>query len=213
MLNKVLSTKRKGIYTMTENEFDKLYKQDDSAEASTNKTNSEVKEEIVVSGDAGLEYDFNKASKITKGPERENLDGKTVTITDMKIILPKPEKPWDLSRDKKTKYKSCMFMLFYDNEGQREYYSGVKVFEREVNGVFSYSDPNIQNSGKTQITGLKTLYAAYKNKKPEEVSMFEFLSFLKSQPKVELKWTPIEWNNSETGKDEISHKNFVARFI
>jgi len=27
------------------------------------KTNSEVKEEIVVSGDAGLEYDFNKASK------------------------------------------------------------------------------------------------------------------------------------------------------
>jgi len=59
----------------------------------------------------------------------------------------------------------------------------------------------------------KHFYAAYKNKKPEEVSMFEFLSFLKSQPKVELKWTPIEWNNSETGKDEISHKNFVARFI
>jgi hypothetical protein len=51
------------------------------------------------------------------------------------------------------------------------------------------------------------VYAKFKDKKPEEVSMFEFLSFLKSKPKVKLSVVEVEYD------DEITKKNMVSAFL
>jgi len=196
------------------NEFEEKFNTDDfddgsddilSDESDVNGESSQ--EDIVAGGDAGLEYDINKAPTTTKGPERVDLDGKTVTITDVKVLLPKPESEWQLSKNKKVKYKPCQFILFYDNDGQREYYSGMKVFEREEKGVKKYSDPVIQNNGKNQASSLKTVYAKFKGKKPEEISMHEFLSFLKSKPKAKITGTEFEYDET------ITKKNIVTEFV
>lgn len=201
-----------------ENEFEKMYGENtDSSEDEYNleeqqTTEEESQEDLVAAGSEGLEYDFKKAPKTTKGPERENLDGKEVTITDVKLILPKPESPWKLSKKQTTEYKDCMFILFYDNEGQREYYSGVKVFPRVVKGQKLYSDPNINNKAKNQATQLKKVYAEYKGKKPEEISLHEFFNFLASKPKALIKSVETKFDDDD-GKEIVAHKNIVSKFL
>ena len=197
-----------------ENEFEKMYGAEDAFNGDDFENDSvEVNEQptdaddLIASGSSGLEYDFSKASKTTKGPDRINMDGQTVTITDAKIILPKPESDWQLSKQKTVRYKPCQFILFYDNEGQREYYSGVKVFEREDKGVKKYSEPVIQNNADTQASELKKAYATYKNKKPEEISMNEFLSFLLTKPKALLVSKEFKYDN------KVTNKNIVVKFI
>ena len=193
-----------------ENEFEKSYNNDAFGNANNaEETNSgqQSSDNLIAGGSSGLEYDYTKAPKTTKGPDRINLDGKTVVIDEAKVILPKPESEWDWSKQKTVKYKPCMFILYYDEGGQREYYSGMKVFERKQDGVSKYSEPVIQNNAKTQASVLKTKYAEFKNKKPEEISMHEFLSFLNSKPKALLKWVEFEYEG------KITHKNIVEKFV
>ena len=194
-----------------ENEFEKMYNADEAFnsddEFDSSENNNEEQEDLVASGSSGLEYDFTKAPSTTKGPERIDLDGKTVTITDAKLILPKPETEWSLSKNKKVKYKPCMFVLYYDNDGQREYYSGVKVFQREEKGLIKYSDPIIHNEAENQATELKKVYSKFKGKTPEEVSMREFLMYLKTKPKAVIQSKTFKYDGKET------NKNIVVKFV
>jgi len=202
-----------------QNEFEKMYSKDEFSEDSDDifeddflkdepdKDNVNSGKDIVDNKEEGLEYDISKASRKTKAPDRINLDGKEVVITDVKVILPKPESEWQLSKKKTVRYKSCQFIVFYDNDGQREYYSGMKVFPRTVNGVEKYSEPVIQNNGKNQASMLKSVYAKYKNKRPEEISMYEFLSFLKSKPKALIKSKEFEYD------EKVTNKNIVVKFL
>jgi len=194
---------------MTKNEFDDMYNADDfnNESAGAEGQESAPDDDMVASGSSGLEYDISKAPKTTKGPEREDLDGQTVTVTEVKVILPPAEADWQNSRDGKVQYKGVRFILFYDDNGQREYYSGMKVFKRTENGKDKYSDPVIQNNGSNQASQLKTTYANYKGKKPEEISMNEFLSFLASKPKALLKAKEFEYNGN------ITKKNIVEKFV
>ena len=193
---------------MTENEFEKMYDSEEFSDDLEEFDNNNIsQEEMVASGQGALEYDITKAPSTTKGPEREDLDGKEVIITDVKILLPKPESPWKESRQKTTKYKECQFILYYDDQGQREWYSGVRVFPRLVNGKEMYSDPTIQNNGKTQASKLKSTYAKFKGKKPEEVSLKEFLSFLASKPKAKITGTEFEY------EERTTKKNIVTDFL
>jgi len=197
------------------NEFEEMYNEEDFANGGDDEILSEDldndsnnTEDLVAQGTSGLEFDISKASRRTKAPKRENLDKKTITITDVKVILPKPEREWDHAKsNKQIRYKPCQFILFYNDDGQREYYSGMKVFPRTVNGVEKYSEPVIQNNGKNQASILKSVYAKYKNKKPEEISMYEFLSFLKSKPKAYIESKEFEYD------DDITHKNIVTKFL
>jgi len=193
------------------NEFEEKYNKDEFDDAddmvsddSTEQDKNISQEELISSGDSGLEYDINKAPKRTKGPDKIDLDDKEVVIPEMKVILPKPESEWETTKNKKFKYKSCQFILFYDNDGQREYYSGMKVFQRNDG---KYSDPVIQNNADTQASKLKKVYADYKGKKSEEVSMYEFLSFLKSKPKALIKKEIVEYEKKKY------NKNFVCKFL
>lgn len=187
------------------NEFEEMEKEsmafDDAEDEQDTKDESLVDEKA-----QGEEYDISKAPKSSKGPERENLDNKEVVITDMKLILPPKDSPWKFSKDNKTKFKNCIFVLYYDEGGQREYYSGIKVFDRSKDGSVQYSHPSIASNSTTQAAQLKRSYANYKGKTSEEVSMHEFLSFLKSKPKALIKQKTFEYDN------EKHNKNMVEEF-
>ena len=141
------------------------------------------------------------------------MDGKEVIFSNIKLIVPDEDTPWELSRNKKTQYKDCQFSVFYDDDGQKEYYSGVKVFERKVNNVSKYSEPSIRNEGTSQSTQLKLVYADFKGKKIEEVSNHEFWAFLSSKPKAILKIREYEFTDPDTNITTITKKNMVEKFI
>jgi len=190
------------------NEFEEMYNADEFNDSETEVLSEKTPEASdMVAGNDALEYDVTQAPTTTKGPDRINMDGKEVIIQDMKVLLPKPESEWDLSKDKKNRTKPCQFILYYDNDGQREYYSGTKVFPRDVNGVEKYSAPSIQNSDSTQAGALKIVYAKYKGKRVEDVSLNEFYAFLKSKPKAIVKSTPFEYEK------KITMKNIVVKFL
>lgn len=190
------------------NEFEDVEEQDDAPEATFSNVGGEEQEDVLAKGQSGTEYDFNKAPDTLKAPPRINMDGQETTITDAKIILPRKEAKWELSRDKETEYKYCVFKLFYEN-GQQEFYSGVRVFKVEQGGDEKYSHPSIMRDRKNQSSQLLGRYADFKNKDINEVSLKEFLSYLKSKPKVRIKVE--EFENPNTG-DKI-HKNMVNEFL
>jgi hypothetical protein len=196
------------------NEFEEMYNKDDfnNVDVGTNtkdefSDNNNPEDDLIAPGNESLEYDFKRAPKTTKGPDRVSLDGQTVTIVDAKIILPSPESEWELSKNKKVRYKNCQFILYYDKESQREYYSGMKVFERIVDGNVRYSDPVIHNKASNQASLLKQAYATFKGKKPEEISMNEFLAFLMTKPKAKIEYKEFEYDN------KFYHKNIVKEFV
>lgn len=199
------------------NEFEDMYNTDEfdneKSESSIEEQDeqgadpSQTEDDMIARGERGQVYDITKAPKTAKGPDRIDLDGKEVEITKVELVLPPADAPWKLSKNGKVKFKSCIFALYYDSEGQKEYYSGVKVFERVQNGVAKYSDPTIQNNATTQASHLKKTYADFKSKTSEEVSLHEFLSFLNSKPKAVIKGKEFEYEGN------IAKKNIVEKFI
>jgi len=206
-------------YITMGNEFNDMYNKDDFN--GNDEVNSDAAQSAqttdndspIVSGSNGELYDFSKASKTTKGPERIEMDGKEVTVSKIELKIPSEDTPWELSKSKTTKYKKCIFSVFYDDEGQKEYYSGIKVFERKVNNVSKYSDPAIQNGGTTQVSQLKQTYAEFKGKKVEEVSLHEFFAFLNSKPRAVLKLKDFEFFDEKTNKKVITKKNIIDKFM
>lgn len=197
---------------MTKNEFEDMYNADDFNEEDTeisedDQQDTQSEQDLIDKGSRGQVYDINNAPKTAKGPERIDLDGRTVEISKIELILPPSDSVWKLSKDGKVKYKSCIFAVYYDNEGQKEYYSGVKVFDRSKDGVTKYSDPTIQSNASTQASQLKKTYANFKGKTSEEVSMHEFLSFLNSKPKALIKGKEFEYEGNFT------KKNIIERFV
>jgi hypothetical protein len=183
---------------------------DDNAaiEEQTMKDNAET-DDPVMAGKDTIKFDFSKASKKTKRPERVNLNNETVVIEDAELEIPGLNTEWKYTQKSKVPYKDCIFKVVYDRDGQYEYYSGVKVFRREdkTTGKEGYSEPSIDNNGKTQATMLKKAYAEFKGKRMEEVSNYEFLNYLKSKPKAVLEWKGFEWDNKTT------YKNMVKKFV
>lgn len=189
------------------NEFEDLGEEEFAPEA----TNSDVpggNDDMIASGSGGTEYDIDKAPDTIKAPPRINMDGQETVIKDVKIILPDSGRPWATSRNGNTKYKYCIFRLYYEN-GQQETVSGMRLFPREVNGVEKYSDPTIAKSGTNQATKLMKLYADYKKKDIQEISLREFLSYLRSGCKVKIKTEEV--TNPST--NEKITKNLVGKFL
>jgi len=186
------------------NEFDDLDIQEDAPQADF----SEVpggQDSMISSGASGTVYDWNSAPEGVKAPPRENLDGQTVTINKGDIVLPSMSKPWAKTRAGDKEFKYCTFSLYYDVNGQQEFYSGVRVFNREG----KYSHPTLTRDRKNQASKLLGLYADYKKKDINEVSLKEFMAFLNSKPKVVIKVEDAE--NPETGV--VIHKNMVSKFV
>ncbi len=154
----------------------------------------------------GAEYDWNKAPETVKGPPRVDLNGQTVVIEKVSLKLPSADTPWDNARTGNSQYKSCQFKLFYGNDGQAEFYSGVRVFKSNDG---KYSHPSFMRDRKNQASKLLGVYADYKGKDINEISLKEFLAFLHSKPKAVI--TGEVFKNPETG-EEVT-KNIVSSFV
>lgn len=178
-----------------ENEFETINTDNPSSE----------QDKLINSGNAGTVYDWNSAPEGVKAPPRINLDGQTVTINKAEIILPHIGRSWEKSRDGKTEYKTCTFVLHYDKEGQQEFYSGVRVFNRDG----KYSHPTIMRDRQNQSSKLLGAYADYKKKDINDVSLKEFMTFLNSKVKATIRAEVV--NNPQT-KESIT-KNIVVDFV
>jgi len=193
------------------NEFEEMdtVSEEDIEQAPTQET-SEVSgvssDEDLVADASGQEYDYTKAPKEGRAPPRQDLDGKEVTIIKAALILPGADKPWEPSKNGKTFYKYCVFKLYYSIDGQQEFYSGVRVFKQAGD---KYSHPSIMRDRKNQSSHLLGLYADFKEKHINEVSLHEFMSFLNGQPKAILKISEVKNPTTEA----IVKKNMVEKFI
>ena len=186
---------------MSENEFENILDDDSAGDDVVSSTGSNT---LVSVGDSGEVYDWSTAPEGVKAPPRELLDGKTVTLKKADIILPPSSREWARTRDGSKQYKYCTFTLFYDN-GQQESVSGVRVFNRDG----KYSHPTITRDRQSQASKLFGIYADYKKKNINEVSLREFMAFLNSHPKCKI--VSEEVKNPSTGA--IIKKNLIGAFL
>lgn len=166
---------------------------------------TENPDDLISEGNAGVAYDWTKAPEGTKAPPRKDLGGQTVTITKAEIILPPPSREWSLSKSGQTKYKYCTFKLHYSADGQQEFYSGMRVFEREG----KYSHPSITKDRNNQASQLMGLFADFRGLDINEVSLRDFMAFLNGKPKAVIKAESV--TNPTNG--ETIQKNFVEKFV
>jgi len=188
------------------NEFESL----DTEESVPDKEFSEVPAKqgnLIDSGSAGTVYDWTNAPEGVKAPPRMDLDGQEITIKKADMILPPADRKWELTKGGDKEFKYCTFVLYYDIDGQQEFYSGVRVFKRGDGD--KYSHPTITRDRNNQASKLLGIYADHKSKDINEVSLREFMGFLNSQPKVEIKAEEVR--NPST--DETIKKNFVGKFV
>jgi len=191
---------------MAKNEFEEMDTFSDE-EAPTNVVTEEVgSDSLIADSMAGQEYDWKNAPTEGRAPPRIILDGKDVVINKAVMILPRQDQPWLTSRDGSKLYKYCVFKLYYSIEGQQEFYSGVRVFKQKDD---KYSHPTIMRDRQNQASQLMGLYADYKHKHINEISLNEFMNFLNSKPKAKLK--TVEYNNPTT--KIAMKKNMVEKFI
>lgn len=137
---------------------------------------------------------------------RINLDRQTVIITKADIILPPITEPWVKSKFTNKNIKRCNFILYYNLNSQKENYAGVRVFEKNDN---KYSHPTITKDRKNQASHLMGVYADFKQKDINNITLKEFLTFLNSRPKARI--TVIDLPDEFTGKQ--IEKNIVSEFI
>jgi len=163
-------------------------------------------EDLISSGSAGTVYDFTKAPEGTKAPPRVDLDGQELTLLKAEIILPPADRPWEKTKAGDKEFKYCSFIMHYDAEGQREFYSGVRVFKRDGE---KYSHPTMTRDRKNQASHLLGLYADYKKKDINECSLKEFMSYLNSQPKVVIKVVEV----TNPTNNNVIKKNMIGNFI
>lgn len=163
------------------------------------------KSSMIAGSKAGEIYDWQTAPDYVKSAPRIDLNGKTVVIEKVEIILPRKEEPWTKSMKGTTEMKRCQFKIFYEG-GQSEFASGLSVFKKEGD---MYSHPTVYKDGQNQVAKLFGLYAKFKGRKPEEVSLKEFLAFLNSKPKARIVAEPCK--NPKTG--DVVMKNMVGEFV
>lgn len=192
----------------TKNEFEDLDSTEEVPALEFDEVPQTEEESMLASGEAGEIYDWNKAPDVVKAPPREDLDGKTITILKAELTLPTKDSPWKKTRKGDKEFKPCKFVLFYDINNQQEFYSGVRVFKRIVDGKEMYSHPSIPKDRKNQASNLLGTYSDFKKIDINLATMKEFLAFLNSKPKGEIKGKVFK--NPET-EEEVT-KNIVVGF-
>ena len=195
------------------NEFEELEDEETMPEtfSKTSEGTTEEKSDDMVSVNQNMvTFDWKKAKDLTaKLPPRADLNNKEVIIENAEIKIPDETQPWQLTRKKDKEVKYCSFIVRYNIDGQGEYYSGSRVFKKVIKGETKCSVPSITKDLKNQASELMGLYAEFKGKNINEVSLYEFMNFLNSKPKAILKAVEVE--NPQTG--EKVKKNLVAKFI
>lgn len=190
------------------NEFDNIDVSDDEMAPSQTFSDVPDNESTLSTREAGQTYNWNDAPEKAKAPPRVDLTGEQIIIEQADIILPPSSQEWALTRKKDKKFKYCQFVLYFDKDGQQEYYSGVRVFQDDKDPT-KHGHPTITRDRKSQASKLIGLYADFKEKNIAHVGMKEFMAFLNSKPKAIIESKEVE--NPVTG--DIIRKNFIKEFI
>lgn len=195
---------------MVKNEFEELDIEESAPKPEVSEVSSgSTTNQMIAAGSAGVVYDWSQAPEGVKAPPRIDLGGKIVTIKKADIILPPPDRPWEKTKAGDKEFKYCTFILFYDEQGQQETYSGVRVFKRDEEGHAKYSHPTLTRDRKNQASRLLGLYADFKSKDINEIALREFLGFLNSQPKARIMKVGVLNPNTGASVD----KNIVQEFV
>ena len=131
---------------------------------------------------------------IYKKLERENMNGKTVTITKTEILLPRThdrdgnDLVQTAKENKKIKYYNSRLIVHFDYNDQQESIPGIKYFiDPKTDLPQQY--PAIPRTGKSQVAKLFNMVAQKMGKNPEDVTDFQFISFLNTGTvKVKIAW-------------------------
>ena len=131
---------------------------------------------------------------VYKKLERENLDGKTVTITKAEILLPRihdrdgNDLVQTAKENKKVKYYNSRLVVHFDYNDQQESIPGIKYFvDAKTNLPQQY--PAIPRNGRSQAAKLFNMVAQKMGKNPEDVTDFQFISFLNTGTvKAKITW-------------------------
>ncbi len=203
-----------------DNDFDDVPNVADTDEvpASDFDDNLPAEEESLVEESGNLkEFDWEGARANAKAP-RVDLNGKTIKVTEVKTLIPGLDEPWKKPMTGTVHYKECILKVFYDDEGQQENYSGMRVFPSKKNPE-KYGLPTVDNnlndkSGApkarlTQATKLLRAYAEHAGKELKEVRASDLIGFLKTKPSAIIEKQPF--TNPETGK--TVEKNIIVKFV
>jgi len=161
---------------------------------------------LVSGGHAGEVYQWQNAPAGTKAPPRIDLNGKELTILKADMILPSADKPWLKTRNGDKEYKPVIFEVSFSEGGQREYFSGPKVFKRDDG---KYSHPTITRDRVNQASALLGKYADFRKCNINEISLKEFMGFLNSKPKCIIKSEEI---TNPVTKEKVK-KNLIEKFV
>ncbi|RMF94488.1 MAG: hypothetical protein D6734_07625 [Candidatus Schekmanbacteria bacterium] len=138
--------------------------------------------------------------KIGEGFEKPNLDGKTVTIFDVKLeATNRISKTQDGSRE----YRPLILRLFYNDNTLFETYGGIMQF-RNADGTFR--EPTIWVEGQNEAAKLFRKWSNFVGKNPKETSLKEFLLNLKGKKAI------IE-NKKVMYMGKEFNKNVIKEFI
>jgi len=152
-------------------------------------------------------FDWTKLPNKPKAPPRVVLDGHTVVIEKADMIMPPASEAWVATKRGDKETKKVQFKLFYSEAQQVEFLSGIRVFKQNEKG--EYSMPTITRDGKNQASQLLLLYAQHKNEHPDTVTLFEFMSWLNSKPKVIIR--TVDVTNPITG--DVVKKNLPFKAV
>lgn len=168
---------------------------------------ADVQPEEVQKTEESTEFTTDQLSDRPAGQtyERVNLSGQTVVIKDARLFGATKDDPVTTGTGGKAKYKKCKFMIYYETPNEdREGLSGAIQFLKPDGTL---QPPSIFYEGNNQAAQLFQKVAGKLGKKPEDLSMAEFMRFLKSKPKAKLIQQSFTWQGKTT------HKNMVDQFI
>jgi len=136
--------------------------------------------------------------KLGERVEKPDLDGKVVTIKDVKLI---PLNEVNTTKDGTRQFRSVMMRVFY-GENTYENYGGVQQFKHGD----KFDSPSIWTDGKSAAAKLLKMWAKHVGIELEDVSLKEFFKGLVGR-KVKLKKKMTEYNEEEY------RKNIIDEFI
>lgn len=147
-----------------------------------------------------IEFDINAMSdkKIGDKFEKPNLDGKIVTIQNIKLISTGKR---STTMDGAYQYEPMILRVYYDAVNF-ESYGGLKQFIQNNQA----GEPVISSDAKNQASKLFKLWLNYKKKNVKEVSVKEFLLSLVGM-KCKLAYRVLNYGGEEY------NKNIIVEFL
>jgi len=191
------------------NEFDDIDVSEDEVPTTPSEVPGEATgDDSVIDTSTSKVFDTDRLPSGSSAPKRIDLNGKVVKIIKAEIYEPSMNKPLLKTREGDGEYQNCTFKVYYDNEGQVEFYSGIKAFWSPEKRKFG--SPSIYKEGTNQAAKLFQAFCKFKGNDPHELNLKELMDGLKSgllYGKIESQ----EFKSPDGSKAPM--KNIIVEFV